>query len=468
MKYFFWIIGIVFGIGWLAGTGAGCANRIPPTGGPRDTLPPVLVSVVPADSTLNFKADKIVFTFDEFIQLDNISRNLLVSPTMPTNPIVTYRLRTVTVNLHDTLLNPNTTYTLDFGKALKDNNEGNVYENFTYIFSTGNHFDSLSISGKVINAETGTPDSTLLVLLFTQPEDSAVIKERPAYKARLNREGKFMFKNLPSGTFYLYAVKDESGLGRYSGKTQLFAFADDPVVLSPGSSVSDITLYAFVEASETEERTTSRGRQKSEKDPLQYSLNIKDSKLGLNTPLILTFADSLAEVNEGNIRITDTAFRQLMPDSLVLDSTGKIFSIHYPFQSGEEYRLILEEGFARDTIGRTNTSDTLRILTRTESEYGSLRMRFLNLNQDKNPILLLLQNNQVKYTYIFKNREVNLPLVEPGEYDLRIVYDENRNGQWDTGRFFEGRRQPEKVLPIHRKLTIRANWLNEVDIELER
>lgn len=452
--------------------GAGCANKIPPMGGPRDTLPPVLLNVFPEDSSLNFKSEKIVFNFDEFVQLDNISRNLIVSPTLPNNPIVVHRLRTVTVTINDTLLQPNTTYTFDFGKALKDNNEGNLYENFKYIFSTGTYLDSLQFSGNVINAETGMPDSTLMALLFTQPEDSAIINNRPAYKSRLDRDGRFHFQNLPPGVFYLYAVKDESGLGRYAGKSQLFAFANEPVAVNADSSIADITLYAFIEEKEAQGRTTSPSRrqpaQQAVEEPLLYSTNIKENKLSLLQQLTINFADSIAEYNSNAIRITDTNYIPQHIDSLTIDTTGKIFKLYSEFTSGTDYRLLIDEGFAKDTLGRINTpSDTIHFATRQESEYGSLKMRFTNLRISNNPILILLQNNEVKYTHIFTNREANINLIEPGEYDLRIVYDENRNGKWDTGRFFGGRRQPEKVLPINRKLTIRSNWLNEVDIELE-
>ena len=102
----------------------GCANIIPPGGGLRDSLPPVLVSVTPPDSVKNFDGKRISFTFNEYVQLTNIQQNLLVSPTLPTSPQITAKLRTVTVQIRDTL-DENTTYTLNFGNALRDINEGN-------------------------------------------------------------------------------------------------------------------------------------------------------------------------------------------------------------------------------------------------------------------------------------------------------------------------------------------------------
>jgi hypothetical protein len=121
----------------------GCANIIPPEGGYRDSIPPVLVKASPPDSSKQFKDTRITLTFDEFIVVDNTHENLIVSPIPQTDPLVESKLRTVIIKLKDSL-QPNTTYTLNFGNAIKDNNEGNVAKNFTYIFSTGTTIDSLT------------------------------------------------------------------------------------------------------------------------------------------------------------------------------------------------------------------------------------------------------------------------------------------------------------------------------------
>lgn len=462
------VVAVIVGIGTL---GAGCGNQIPPTGGPRDSLPPILLSAIPKDSSLNFQEKKIVFTFDEYVMLDNIQKNLLVSPTLPSNPIVVHRLKTVTVTINDTVLQPNTTYTLDFGKGIKDNNEGNVYQNFKYIFSTGSYLDSLGFNGRIINAETGLPDSTLTATLYKNSEDSAIIKEKPLYMSRLNGKGEFSFSNLPPGVFYLYAFKDESGIGRYQGKTQPFAFAPEPVLLNSDSILPAITLYAFIEEKETKQPAPSGrpGRRASEEDQasLIYTHNLKENKLSLLEPLKIIFTDSVVSLNTNGIVLSDTGFVPVPVQDMQLDSTGKLLTIQADFPQDTEYRLVLHENFATDTAGLTQlNNDTLNFTTRKTSEYGTLRMRFLNINLNRNPILLLLQNNEIKYTHIFVNREMLIPLFEPGDYDLRIVYDENKNGKWDTGSFFEEKRQPEKVLPINRKITIRANWENEIDIDL--
>jgi hypothetical protein len=136
----------------------GCANIVPPTGGPRDSLPPVLVKADPSENALHVSPKKIILNFDEYLDLKEIRNNLIVSPVPKIMPTVTSHLRTITIEIRDTL-QPNTTYALNFGRAVTDVNEGNILKNFTYVFSTGNYIDSLRYSGRVIMAYTGKPDS---------------------------------------------------------------------------------------------------------------------------------------------------------------------------------------------------------------------------------------------------------------------------------------------------------------------
>src|SRR5687768_4742826 len=124
---------LLAGAFFLTFSSTGCANIIPPSGGPRDSLPPKLVLATPADSTLNFRENRISFVFDEYVDLQEVQNNLLFTPTFEINPEVSVRLRTVSVRFRDSLL-PNTTYILNFGNAIRDINESNPVRNFTYVF----------------------------------------------------------------------------------------------------------------------------------------------------------------------------------------------------------------------------------------------------------------------------------------------------------------------------------------------
>src|SRR6188474_193965 len=210
----------------------GCANMIPPTGGDRDSLPPLLLKVSPPDSSNNFNAKKVTFTFDEYIeQPQEMFKNLLVSPTPSNPPGVESKLRTLVVTIKDTL-EPNTTYYYNFGDMIKDVNEGNVLHNFSYLFTTGNTLDTLQFSGKVLLAETGGVDSTLFVMLFKSGVDSAVIKDRARYIARVDGKGNFRFLYLPSGTYYIYVMDDK----KLYSEQSLFGFSDSAIEIKPNAS----------------------------------------------------------------------------------------------------------------------------------------------------------------------------------------------------------------------------------------
>jgi len=183
---------------FLSVTGSGCAQIGAPTGGPRDSIPPVLVSAYP---------NKITLVFDEYINVLEVQKNVIVSPYPKTFPVINFKLKEVSIKLKDTLLE-NTTYAINFGNAIVDNNENNPFKEFTYVFSTGNTIDSLKLSGKVLMAETGKPDSTLQALLYRNGNDSSVEQRKPNYIAKIDRNGIFTFTNLSEGVYKIYALKD--------------------------------------------------------------------------------------------------------------------------------------------------------------------------------------------------------------------------------------------------------------------
>jgi hypothetical protein len=456
----------------------GCANIVPPMGGPRDSLPPHLVRINPRDSATNFSGKKIVIEFDEFVQIDNIQENLLVSPVPKINPLVDSKLRTVTVTVKDTL-QPNTTYSIDFGNAIKDINEGNILKNFTYLFTTGNSLDSLKLTGKVIIAETGKTDSTLIVMLHTSQDDSAVIKEKPRYIARVDINGNFAFSNLPSDTFALFALKDEGGQRRYLSNSQLFAFADERV--TPGISPQPVTLYAYTEKEDTVKEKGAKpatpavarpaANKKNEKkdNRLRLETNLSNNELDLLSQFELRFATPLKNFDSTKVIFTDEKHEPLSNYHFTTDTSNKKVTLSYSWTENTAYNLIIDKDFAEDTAGnKIPATDTISFRTKKQSEYGLVRLRLMNLDFSKNPVLQFVQADQVKFAYPMTGREFNAKLFLPGEYDLRILYDDNKNGVWDAGAFFGKHRQPEKVMPISRKLTVKANWDNLVDITLQK
>lgn len=452
--------------------GPGCANIVPPQGGPRDSIPPVLLKSNPGDSAVNFKGNKIVFTFDEFVDVQNIQENLLVSPLAKVNPVVDFKLREITVKLKDTL-EPNTTYTLDFGKAVKDITEGNIIKNFTYTFSTGPYIDSLELQGSVIMAETAKPDSTLIVLLHTNKDDSAIIKEKPKYIAKLDGKGKFHFKNLPAKTYYVYALKDEGGSRRYMSDKQAFAFADQPVELNGKNE--PLTLFAFSKkgpATQAPEELTPGGRTKPATGTdkrLKFQSNLNNNQQDLLGDFSLNFETTLKKFDSSGLKLyTDSSFQPVSALTYEKDSLSRMITLRTPWKENTLYNLVLDKEFAEDSAGRKLLkSDTLSFVTKKKADYGVLKLRFRKLDMEKNPVLQVILNQNLFKSFPLTSADFSNPLFNPGEYEIRILYDENKNGSWDPGQFFGTHRQPEKVTLIGRKITVKANWTNEYDIDVQ-
>jgi len=438
---------------------------IPPTGGDRDSLPPHLVKVTPPDSSNNFNTKKVTFTFDEYIdQPQEMFKNLLVSPTPSTFPGVETKLRTLTVTIKDTL-EPNTTYYYNFGDMIKDVNEGNVLHNFSYIFTTGNTLDTLQLSGKVLLAETGGVDSTLFVMLYKSGVDSAVIKDRPRYIARVDGKGNFRFLYLPSGTYYIYVMDN----GKLYSKQLLFGFSDSAVEIKPNSS--PVTLYAFVEEKSqlppSSISFTGGNRPGAKPDERRLRFTSSGNMQDLLGDFYLNFERPLRNLDTTKIQVsTDSTFNPIS-SRWEIDSLKKRLTLKTTWKESTRYNLILDKDFAEDSSGRKLLkTDTLNFTTRKQADYGSLKLSFTNIDLSKNPVLQVSQNGTVVKTFPLSAAELYQPLFNPGEYELSILYDENKNGHWDPGKFFEGKKQPELVKPLNKKINVRSNWDNEFEITL--
>ena len=187
-----------------------CANRgIGPQGGPKDTIPPRMVKEQPLNQSVNFHGKKIEITFNEYLQLDNIQQNLLVSPPQQVSPIVKAIGKKVTVEMQEDLID-STTYTLDFGNAICDYTEKNPLRGYVFAFSTGDRIDSMEVYGRVANAEDLNPVSGLMVGLQANLHDSAFSTLPFTRVARSDSLGEFGIQNLRNGVYRLYALQDQS------------------------------------------------------------------------------------------------------------------------------------------------------------------------------------------------------------------------------------------------------------------
>lgn len=453
-----------------------CANIIPPGGGPRDSAAPVLVNAIPRDSMRQFKGNRITLYFDEYVTLENIQEHLIVSPNAKTQPVVESHLRTVTVRLKDSL-EANTTYSLNFGKAIKDVNEGNAAKEFTYVFTTGNVIDSCFIEGTVQLSESGKIDSTLIVVLHNNLDDSAVSTLRPRYYARVDGRGHFRFNNLPPSRFALYAMPNDYNK-RFDDSTKLFAFLDSSIVA--GTSTPAVKLYAFQEYREQPkvQRTQSSNNNSKKKDKEKEEdkrLKITGTSLSgteqdLLTPLAISFNRALRSFDTSRMVLTDTNYKPLpvQPSFTWSDTSFTRLTLTYAWQPNAYLKLLINKEAATDSAGANLfKSDTLDFTTKKESAYGSVRLHFTNIDFNRHPILLIVQGDKVVDSSAVKQKDWYRKLFNPGDYELRILYDENQDGVWTPGRFWKSteKKQPELVVPAKpAKINVRGNWDNEWDI----
>ncbi len=438
--------------------GMGCAQIGAPTGGTKDTLAPRLIKAVPAENNLQFKGNKITFSFDEYVELLEVQANVLVSPLTKYNPQIDAKLKTVTVKFKDSLL-PNTTYSINFGDAIRDVNEGNPFKNFTYVFSTGNQIDSLGLNGKIVVAETGIADSTMVAMLYKNLQDSAVKKLKPDYIARLKGDGSFSFRNLPAGEFNLFALKDGDGSKNYNNKEELFAFSNKTITIN--NNTAAVSLFAYTELKPTVKAPVVANTEKK----LKYTTPITNGRQDILTNLQLSFNKPLKTFDTSKIILTDTNHIRLNA-VLTLDSTRKIVSLSTNWKEDSYYLLIIP----KDAVADSNKlslakTDSLLFSTKRESDYGNVIIRFTNIDFTKKPVLQFVSGDEITNSYPLTTAEWSQKLFLPGEYDIRILLDENGNGKWDGGSY-DKKRQPEKVIPVKQKISIRPNFDNEKEISL--
>lgn len=205
-----------------------CASMGTPDGGPYDEEPPVLMAAKPAIGATNVKTGKITLDFDENIKLVNAFENVVVSPPQMQMPEIKSSGKRVTVELMDTLI-PNTTYSIDFGNAIVDNNEGNPYENFAYYFSTGDVVDTLAVSGTVLNAEDLEPIKGIVVGLHSCTDDSAFTKLPFERVSRTDSRGHFIIKGIAPGKYRVYALSEANNNYLFDQKSEMLAFMDTSV-----------------------------------------------------------------------------------------------------------------------------------------------------------------------------------------------------------------------------------------------
>ena len=220
----------------------GCARMGNPDGGWYDDTPPSVVGASPAEKATNVNSRKINIYFNEFIKLQDAQSKVIVSPPQLEQPEIKDGGKRIQIELKDSL-KANTTYTIDFGDAIVDNNEGNPMGNYAYSFSTGAEIDTLEVGGYVLNAENLEPIKGILVGLYENLSDTIFRKEPMIRISRTDSRGHFSVKGAAARTYRAYALQDADADFVYNQKSEMIAFNHDTFVPSWKPDTRQDTLW---------------------------------------------------------------------------------------------------------------------------------------------------------------------------------------------------------------------------------
>jgi Bacterial Ig-like domain len=225
-----------------------CAKIVPPTGGPKDVTPPGLIPGK-SDSSMqtNFKQRSFELTFDEWVKLDNVAKQVVVTPPLEHTPDVKLKKRTVTFSFDEKeVLRDSATYVINFGDAIKDLNESIPAKNLRFVFSTGDYIDSLSVEGKVIDAFSGEPVKEVTVMLYDNLSDSVVYNERPFYLSKTSESGTFKIENVRADTFKVFVLEDKNFNYLFDMPSEKIGYQSEPFILNDSVKIN-LTLELFEE-----------------------------------------------------------------------------------------------------------------------------------------------------------------------------------------------------------------------------
>ncbi|MFD2563346.1 Ig-like domain-containing protein [Aquimarina rubra] len=508
-----------------------CAKKGTITGGEKDEIPPKFVKASPPNFTTNFDKNEIKIYFDEYVKLKDPQKQIIISPPMDPKPEITPlggASKYVKVKFLDTLLE-NTTYSINFGQSIVDNNEGNPNPFFRYVFSTGDSLDSLRIQGTVGDALEKKADPFISVALYQIDEeysDSLVFKEVPRYVTSTLDSITFDLDNLKEGTYKLIALKDVASNYTYQPKQDKIGFYEETVTL-PADTAKVFNINLFKEVldfkalkpkqvsknsfvfgyegvadsmkinllSKTPEKLETRIFPDKTKDTLHYwfkpffeadslifevtnSKNFRDTlvarfkdqykdsiklsnnakgNLAFNKDFTLFSNTPLESINEKLISLIDKDTVEI-PFSVQLDKIKNEAIFTFERTEDNAYKIELLPEAITDFIGNVNDTININFRTKKLADYGTIFFTLQNVKEY--PLLVQATDEKGKFIdekIVAKEETTVFDNLDPGKYNIRVIFDTNKNGAWDTGNFLKGI-QAEKVVYYPEAIEVRANW----------
>ncbi len=321
-----------------------CASLQTPEGGPRDQEPPKVLEEKPKNLSRNFKGDKIEITFDEYFKLNSEFTEVSMSPSPEIAPLLKIKKKTLSINFKDSL-ESNTTYTINFGKAIQDVNESNTVKNYSFVFATGDQLDSLQISGKVISAKDNKTVMDATVFIIPISRDSIFGKKKPSIYTVTDSSGNFHLKNLRQDNYRIYALKETGADRIYNSPNEEIAFLKDSIHLK--GDTSNIVLKLFKEIPE-KFRTTDRRIESDGKISLFFNRPI--SKPNLVFPDNPNFIDPIIEFSSNGDSLS------IWPRELTFDSLKVVVNSDLTPLDTVVFRRGAKDEYKRTVLFNSNLS----------------------------------------------------------------------------------------------------------------
>jgi uncharacterized protein (DUF2141 family) len=507
-----------------------CAKKGTPTGGEEDITPPKFLKASPENYSTNFNDKEIKIYFDEYIKLDDPQKQIIISPPMLPKPDISplgSASKFIRIRIKDTL-EENTTYTVNFGRSVVDNNENNPLPFFKYVFSTGSYIDSLSISGSIKDALLKEADPYISVMLYKMDDnysDSIVFKTPPRYITNtLDSLKTFELSNLKEGKYQLVAIRDLNNDNIYNPGKEKIAFLDTPITI-PSDTSYQLTLFKEVPAFKwerpkqvakqklllgyrgkpvldslkfetltTTEEQNYRITKVPNKDSIHYwykpnivkdtlqlaatsiyrrdtlIARITDMKadslivttepsgtLSLNQEFIVKSSTPIVDFDAEKIKILNKDSVDVMFNT-ELRSLENTLAIKFEKSENDTFYINMLPGAFTDFFEATNDTIKKTLKTKLASDYGNMKLNLQNIKSY--PILVQLTDEKglIKQEKFLKDEtSVNFRSLNPGKYLIRVIYDANGNGVWDTGNYLQ-KIKPEEIVYFPEVMEVRANW----------
>jgi uncharacterized protein (DUF2141 family) len=363
---------------------ASCAQQVVPNGGIKDEKPPKILSYNPDNKSIKFTSDNIIIKFDEYISIKDPSQ-IIISPFLENKPLIDANGKQINISFLKSKPEQNLTYTINFANSITDVNEGNMINNFSYVFSTGNFIDSNYVTGNIINAETSKEETDVLVALYPHNKftDTTVFKLYPAYFTKTKENGRFTIENLPQDSFILLAYKDANGDNKYQ-ETEQLAFTN--TIIKPSIGLDSLRLILFQNPLYTSNKlldTVAKYKHtyqfvvykptnikiKPTKTQKYYS-NIRKGKLSIDTIQLFLPNSNDSILEEFKITTPDTSYHISLKTKLKSKYLTQLINIEVPENLLDTIKI--KSTIPIDSIPLTNISFLLDTLPIKPSYYNQI------------------------------------------------------------------------------------------------